>query len=330
MITTAIRTALVLVVFFFPGYPFAQKLQGIRDAASGDSSSGSTSGSSDHSGHSHGHYHGHYHGSIGMWHPYHYCELSGSPLCTEVADQHPYNPIYRVNCQGELDGVPCPFFVYHVAEKSFYTDYPYASQEDGSMIIENETAYVFRDDDASWTEVKSLVAKEQITPRGGTGAMVRIGPEYAYDLGKVHRPGIYIQFDHARTRFGFEGSFTTLVEQLEKGKTDTLPIGDANLTLRLLQRQSTQIRCGVGLRFMFDDESFTGFNGTCGIDLFPTAPLVVQLVGDLGTLGEAMLAHARVSVGASFRGWEPYLGFDALRIGTVNLYGPAAGLRYWF
>lgn len=62
----------------------------------------------------------------------------------------------------------------------------------------------------------------------------------------------------------------------------------------------------------------------------PVKPLVISTVLDAGTLGHAGVIHARLTGGVLRSRWEAYLGYDFLRIGSVNLQGPLLGVRFWF
>ena len=73
-----------------------------------------------------------------------------------------------------------------------------------------------------------------------------------------------------------------------------------------------------------------GFNFSYGGDLFPRRPWVISTSIDAGNLGSAAVFHARGSVGAIWHGCEFFTGYDFLRVGSTNLQGPMAGVRFWF
>jgi hypothetical protein len=88
---------------------------------------------------------------------------------------------------------------------------------------------------------------------------------------------------------------------------------------------------GLGCRLLTDDrDTRAGVNFVYGGDWFPARPLVVSASCDLGNLDAAFVVRARATVGAAWRRWEVFGGYDFLRIGSVNLQGPMLGLRVWF
>jgi len=115
------------------------------------------------------------------------------------------------------------------------------------------------------------------------------------------------------------------------GGTDDLVVGDVNLVYRFAQSELACLRSGLGFRMLADcHRSDFGFNFTYGGDVFPVRPLVLSGLVDLGNLGSAFVVHGRASAGVVYSGWEFFLGYDFLRIGTVNLQGPMLGVRLWF
>jgi hypothetical protein len=91
------------------------------------------------------------------------------------------------------------------------------------------------------------------------------------------------------------------------------------------------MHAGLGARLLTDRlDTRAGINGLYGIDLFPLQPWILSASVELGTLDDAFVVHARATIGATFRRWEFYGGYDFQRIGSVNLQGPMLGLRVWF
>jgi len=120
-------------------------------------------------------------------------------------------------------------------------------------------------------------------------------------------------------------------ERLSCGCHDETVIGDFNVILRFAQNEVAHMYSGLGFRTMLDRRGDAyGFNFTYGSEWFPLRPLVVGAQFDAGTLGSAAVIHTRATIGAVYRRYEIYGGYDFLRIGSVNLQGPMVGVRLWF
>jgi hypothetical protein len=167
-------------------------------------------------------------------------------------------------------------------------------------------------------------------PRGARGWSVRPAVEDGYDFHGVNRFGVRAAVDTA-SRFGLTTGWDFFHENLSGGRSDDLTLGDLNLTFRFAQCEWMQMYTGLGGRLLTSrGDTRGGFNFTYGADAFPCKPLVLSSSFDLGTVGSASLVHARGTVGLVHRRCEVFAGYDFLRIGSVNLQGPTAGLRLWF
>jgi hypothetical protein len=132
-------------------------------------------------------------------------------------------------------------------------------------------------------------------------------------------------------RLGFQASTSYLREHLDNGGHDEMVVGDANVTWRFAQTEKVQMRTGLGFRWLADSkDSNFGVNFLYGGDFYPVKPLVVSTFLDLGNLGSAFVIHGRATAGVLLSRWEFFTGYDWLRIGSVDLHGPVAGIRVWF
>ena len=153
--------------------------------------------------------------------------------------------------------------------------------------------------------------------------------EYAWDVENVHQPAI-----HAVVLFpwllGMEFGWTSFIESVDGG-VDHLGFGYAHLLLRLISIESLDVRTGLGGRWMVDAGRVDGgFSYTLAMDVMPTSYLVFSAAGDLGTLGNAFVAHGRLTAGGRYRGLVVYAGYDVQQIGDVLFHGPVAGLQLWY
>ena len=224
---------------------------------------------------------------------------------------------------GEI--VAAPFMVPHILlnddfiVNGYFLPYPFAHEQRGYMLMDPKDSYHFHRESA-----------EPDYFADASAWMLRLGIEESNDFDGLNRINGQLLLD-TTYRFGLLGSWSYLHERLERSRTDDLQLGDLNLVYRFAQNKWVQVRSGVGVRFMIDrDDTHYGFNFNYSGDLFPVEPLVLSTSFDVGSLGHAFVLHARQTAGLSFRGWEAYLGYDFLRIGSTNLQGPVIGLRYWY
>ncbi len=214
-----------------------------------------------------------------------------------------------------------PFYLPHWAmgddfhNRGYFLDHPYANGREGYMVIHPPLA-----------EGQDRAPQ----PPETNNWSMQFAIEDSYDFDGLNRTSFHLQVDSG-FRLGGETEWTYLYEDLGGGDDDEMVMGDINVTFRFAQNEHVQMRAGLGMRVMADDiGTEAGFNFTYGIDIFPADPLVISGSIDLGTLGEASVFHGKVKVGAMLDRFEPYIGYDYLRIDDVEIHGPTVGLRLWF
>lgn len=160
--------------------------------------------------------------------------------------------------------------------------------------------------------------------------LARFGSDYGTNFSGTEWIGGHLLLDTS-WRWGLDGEFRRLEEQLAAGEEDSLWLGDVNLVFRFAQHERWQMRTGLGTNFLSDDAgSDFGFNFTYGGDYLPVEPLELSATLDAGRLGSADLLHLRTTAGLTWRHAETYVGYDYLRVGQFDLNGLVAGLRLWF
>ncbi len=158
--------------------------------------------------------------------------------------------------------------------------------------------------------------------------MVRTRGEYVSNFDELSKVGGSVLFDTA-LRWGLDSEFNYRREDLRSSK-DSLWTGDANLVFRFCQSKQVQMRTGIGFNWLSDQSnSDFGFNFTYGGDWFPTKPVIVSHEIDWGKLGHASLFHGRVTVGANYHRFEPYVGYEYFSVGNANFNGLVLGTRLW-
>ncbi|MBI1831498.1 MAG: hypothetical protein HYR84_08615 [Planctomycetes bacterium] len=201
--------------------------------------------------------------------------------------------------------------------RMFFSLHPYAGTQRGYLMHSRDNAVRFNDD----ADAKEILRKLWA---------VRLTLENGNDFRGLNRFGAAVKIDTA-DRIGIVTTWHYFRERLGCGCVDECLIGDTNVTFRFAQNEAASFYAGAGLR-VFSDRWRTeyGFNFTYGGDWFPMRPFVVSGVFDAGNLGSAGVIHFRGTLGATWRGWEVFAGYDFLRIGAANLQGPMAGVRWWF
>jgi hypothetical protein len=158
----------------------------------------------------------------------------------------------------------------------------------------------------------------------------RIGVEDGNDFQGMNRVGIRATVD-TETRFGIQSNWNYLYESLGGGLHDQTLLGDSALTARFAQNDWIYFYAGLGARILTDPHTTDGgFNFVYGFDSFPKKPWVLSGLFDTGNVGSAWIWHGRATIGAAYKHFEVFTGYDFMRIGSVNVQGPLIGLRLWF
>jgi hypothetical protein len=167
----------------------------------------------------------------------------------------------------------------------------------------------------------------RLEPRGWSA---RVSAENGNDFSGLNRANGQFLLETA-AGIGFLTSWNHFYERLSGGRSDEMVIGDVNVIGSLGLGCASTVRAGLGFRTALDHgDSDWGFNFHLGADFFPVRPFVLSISGDVGTLGSAGVWHGRCTLGAMYRGWEVFGGYDALSIGGEVLHGPLVGVRLWF
>jgi hypothetical protein len=159
---------------------------------------------------------------------------------------------------------------------------------------------------------------------------VRLALDDGNNFNGVNRLGGHLSVDTA-WRVGVTTNWNFLHERLPGGHSDEAVLGDMNLTIRVGQNDWVQVHAGAGARLLSDRRTTQGgFNFLYSADFFPVDPLVISTQVDVGNLHDSLVIHARGTIGCQIGRFELFGGYDFLRIGSVNIQGPLAGLRLWF
>ncbi len=120
-------------------------------------------------------------------------------------------------------------------------------------------------------------------------------------------------------------------ERLANGGEDHVAIGTTALWYRAAQGERSSLRVGVGANTWHDQIGTTwGVMFGLGADVVPIEHLVFGAGAEIGSIEHVSAWRLRATVGGAWRWFEPYAGWDAFRVGGVDLGGPVAGLRLWF
>lgn len=135
-------------------------------------------------------------------------------------------------------------------------------------------------------------------------------------------------------RLGIESDFRLYEEQLTAAglpRFDQVWLGDVNLFFRFAQSERVQMRSGIGVNFLSDQQhTDVGFNFTYAGDFYLAKPWVLSGEFDCGILGDETLFHVRVTTGLQYKGIEAYLGYDMVDVGAFHTDSLVTGLRLWF
>ena len=160
---------------------------------------------------------------------------------------------------------------------------------------------------------------------------LRISADVGDDFDHLSRFGGQLFLDSSIHRLGILANINYYRENLPGGRTDEAWMGDFNLTWRVTQSERLLMHVGAGLRtWTFDGETDPGVNVLYRADVFPVNQLHLSALVECGNLRSAFLVHWQFQAGFTFGHGEVFAGYDFLRIGTVNLQGPSAGVRLWF
>jgi hypothetical protein len=201
----------------------------------------------------------------------------------------------------------------------YFPAHPYALSDSGYMFLDRGGGEPWDRQDIPWT------GPQYLKPWA-----LRLALEDGNDFRGLNRLGGRLSLDTA-WRVGLQSNWNYLHEGLDRGGPDEAVLGDTELTFRLSQNGRLLIHAGAGLRTWTDarDARF-GFNFSYGADYFPFKPLTFSPSFDVGNLSSDLVLHGRGTVGFIHGRWEVYGGYDFLRIGSVNIQGPVAGVRLWF
>ncbi|MEX1230754.1 MAG: hypothetical protein WEB58_10970 [Planctomycetaceae bacterium] len=153
--------------------------------------------------------------------------------------------------------------------------------------------------------------------------------EAGSDFSDVDRIGGRLQLDTS-SRFGIDTEFNVLNEGLG-GATDSLWLGDINLTYRFAQSEAWQFRAGFGANWLADDDQTDGgVNVTYHIDVYPVRPWVIKTGIDYGTLGHTNRFHYRGTFGIQLQEFELFTGYDYQHIASQDFHMMISGMAIWF
>jgi hypothetical protein len=112
---------------------------------------------------------------------------------------------------------------------------------------------------------------------------------------------------------------------------DHLWLGDANVVYEFANHRDVRARVGLGVNWLADAYlADAGFNLTTGIDLRLTENWLLDLEGDIGTIGSSDYLHGQISLARRFNTSELTVGYDYYDIGGAELSGIFAGLQFRF
>ena len=107
----------------------------------------------------------------------------------------------------------------------------------------------------------------------------------------------------------------------------------SHVTYRFAQGSRFDFRTGVGVRMFALDAVRAGVDLMYAVDAYIARSVVLRVELHGGTLGQALAAQARSTLGVMLWKAELYAGYDHTvfyRDGSATLGGPIAGLRAWF
>jgi hypothetical protein len=208
-----------------------------------------------------------------------------------------------------------------------YERYPYADGAAGALRLGPTVESQF---DKPWLDGTS------VAPQPTRQIAAEFTSDQSYVLGGLWRSSLAARLQ-LPLRFELDTVWSLYVEPQPQG-ADYAWSGAAHVAYRFAQTSNVQFRTGIGYR------QWTGSNGAAfgidtmyGFDVFWGPPLVSSVTLDLGTLGAALVAEARATLGVSLGPVEIFAGYDHVAIqgavstvrGGVGLGGPLLGVRAW-
>lgn len=159
---------------------------------------------------------------------------------------------------------------------------------------------------------------------------LRTAAEFGSDFDDIERLGVTARLETA-WRFGLDGAWSHFREELPDGSTDTLDLGDVNLTYRFAQAGYGEMRAGFGMNWFADGPVHEqGVNFTYGGDFYLGDPWITSFELDVGGVGGATRFHGRATLGLAWERCELCAGFDYESLDSVGLPSWTLGLRLWF
>lgn len=203
-------------------------------------------------------------------------------------------------------------------QRGWFPAYPHVLDDRPYMVIGNcPDSETVADDYFDPHFVKPWALRMSVDVGDDFNRLARFGGQLFLDS-SIHRLGLLVNADYYR-------------ENLRRGGTDEALMADYNLTWRVTQSSSLQMHLGAGLRtWTFDGQTDPGINFLYRADAFPVNQLHVSGIVEVGNLRGELLLHGQIQAGFTFQHGEVFIGYDFLRIATINLQGPAVGVRLWF
>jgi hypothetical protein len=122
-------------------------------------------------------------------------------------------------------------------------------------------------------------------------------------------------------------------EEVADGGHDTLNVGTIDVELGITITAKARLGLGLGATITQDSGgNESGLCGVVGLDIFPIKPVILHGVFTYANVGDnsTEVMTIRGTVGGIWNRYEIYGGWQSTHIGSVELDGPTAGLRFWF
>ncbi len=192
------------------------------------------------------------------------------------------------------------------SKQIYFTEYPYKHGMHGNMAVEPSEA----------TECYDWCLQAETA--------------YVESFGRFRRVDMGVQWEGTR-RIGIDTEFNFWQEADTPDGNHSFWTGDLNLMFRFAQCEWLQARAGLGGVWLVDgDDNDNGINFTYKVDLFVGDPLILSGELDWGKLGDEMLFHPRVTLGAQWHRAEMFIGCDYFDIGSAEATSLIVGGRFWY